>query len=179
MKINKNITCIYVCPNWWTSFNSKKNGRKRSFSYETKVSMSFIQIMRMHLWFPIMKKKEVLMCIHVSPIDKWTLILRKIVRRKAFLIKPKHHVIYPNEENVFIMPSHGKKKIVTWIHVCHNWQTNIDSKKSGGKKAFLWNQSINVIYSNKENVFMMPNHEKKLDYYVNPYLFQLKYEPQF
>ena len=44
---------------------------------------------------------------------------------------------------------------------------------------FLLNQNINVINPKDENVFMMPNHEKKGDYYVKRYLTQLKYELQF
>ena len=40
-------------------------------------------------------------------------------------------------------------------------------------KFFLWNQSINIIYPNEKNVFIVPNHEKKMDYYVNPYFVQL------
>ena len=36
-----------------------------------------------------------------------------------------------------------------------------------------------IINLKEENVFMMPNHEKKGDYYVNRCLTQLKYELQF
>ena len=38
-----------------------KNGRKRSFSYETKKSMSFIPIRQMSLWFFIMKRKKIML----------------------------------------------------------------------------------------------------------------------
>ena len=44
---------------------------------------------------------------------------------------------------------------------------NFDSKNKWEDKLFLRNQSINVIYPNKENEFMIHNHEKKGDYYVN------------
>ena len=40
------IMSIHVYPNWKTNFDSK-NGRKTSFSYETKLSKSFITIRRM------------------------------------------------------------------------------------------------------------------------------------
>ena len=33
-----------------------------------------------------------------------------------------------------------------------------------------------IIYPNEENVFVVPNHEKKGDYYVNPCQSQLKIE---
>ena len=47
------------------------------------------------------------------------------------------------------------------------------------KKAFLQNENSNIIYSNEENVFKVPNHEKKGDYNVNPCLYHVKYELQF
>ena len=46
---------------------SPKNGGKKSFSYETKASMSFIPMRIMHLWFSIMKRNEIIMRIHVYP----------------------------------------------------------------------------------------------------------------
>ena len=51
---------------------------------------------------------------------------------------------------------------------------NLDSKKWWEEKLFLRNQSIKVIYPNEENEFMVPNHEIKRDYYVNPCLCQLR-----
>ena len=47
------------------------------------------------------------------------------------------------------------------------------------RKAFTMKPNINIINPNEENVFMIPNHEKNGDYYVNPCLSQLKYELQF
>ena len=123
MKWNEITICIHVYPNWKTYFNSKI-GNKRSFSLETKASISLIPTRRMCLWCPIMKSKEIIM----------------------------------------------------WIHAYANRQMNFDSKKWWEVKFFLWNQSINIINPKEENVFMMPNHEKKGDYYVNPCLSQLKYE---
>ena len=68
-----------------------KNGGKRSFLYKTKELMSFIPMRRMSLWFPIMKRKEIIMWIRVSPNSKMIL---KTVGGKAFLMKPKHQFIY-------------------------------------------------------------------------------------
>ena len=45
---------------------------------------------------------------------------------------------------------------------------NFDSKENGGK------QSIIVIYPNEENTFIVPNLEKKGDYYMHQSLSQLK-----
>ena len=33
-----------------------------------------------------------------------------MVGNENFLMKPKHNVIYPNEENVFVVANHEKKK---------------------------------------------------------------------
>ena len=44
-----------------------KNGRKWSFSYETKASISFIQMRRMSLWCQIMERKDIIMWIRVYP----------------------------------------------------------------------------------------------------------------
>ena len=43
-------------------------------------------------------------------------------------------------------------------------------QKWQNEKFFSQNQSINVLYPIEENVFMVPNHENKGDYYVNPCL---------
>ena len=56
---------IFVLIDKWTL--TLKNDGKRSFSYETKASMSFIPIRRMCLWHPIMKRKEITMLTHVCP----------------------------------------------------------------------------------------------------------------
>ena len=42
-------------------------------------------------------------------IDKQTLILRKLGKIKAFLVKPKHEYDSPNEDNKFIVPIQEKK----------------------------------------------------------------------
>ena len=46
------------------NFNSK-NCNKRSFSYETKASISLIPTRSMCLWFPIMKRRAIIMWIQV------------------------------------------------------------------------------------------------------------------
>ena len=53
-------------PNWKTYFNSKI-GNKRSFSYETKASISLIPKRRMCFWWLITKRKEIIMWIDVCP----------------------------------------------------------------------------------------------------------------
>ena len=76
-----------------------------------------------------------------------------------------------------MMPNHEKKRNVLCksMFVLTNRQTLI-LKKWWEEKFFLRNQCINVIYSNKKNEFMVPNHERNGDYYVKPCLFQLTNE---
>ena len=67
------IMWICVYPNWKMNFNSK-NGGKRSFSYETKASISFIPMKRTNLWCPIIGRKEIITWIRVYPNCRQTLI---------------------------------------------------------------------------------------------------------
>ena len=89
------------------NFNDK-NGHKRSFSYETKASISLIPMRRMCLWCPIMKRKEIILWVHVYPI--WnTNFNSKNGNKRSFSHKPKHNIINPNEENVFMIRNHENK----------------------------------------------------------------------
>ena len=65
--IKKGLLCesVFVLVEKWTSI--LKNGCKRSFSYEPKASMSFIPKKRISLWFPIVKRKEIIMWIQDYP----------------------------------------------------------------------------------------------------------------
>ena len=60
------IMWIRIYPNWQMNFNSK-NGGKISFSYETKTSISFILLRRISLSILNMKRKKIIMWIHVYP----------------------------------------------------------------------------------------------------------------
>ena len=82
------IMWIHVYPYWNMNFNSKI-GNKRSFSYETKASISLIPKRRMCLWCPITKKRWLLCEPMFIPIEIRTSIL-KLVIREAFLMKPNH-----------------------------------------------------------------------------------------
>ena len=82
------ITWIYVYRNWKANFNSKI-GNKRSFSYETKVSISLIPTRRMCLSCPITKKGWLLCESMFIPFEIRTSILKR-VRREVFLMIPKH-----------------------------------------------------------------------------------------
>ena len=81
------IMWIYVYHNWKTYFNSKIDN-KRSFSFETKASISLIPMRRLCLWFPIMERKEIITWIHVYPNWK-TYFNSKIGNKKGFYYETK------------------------------------------------------------------------------------------
>ena len=73
--------------------------------------------------------------------------------------------MYPDDENVFTALIIKRIEIIMRIQVCPISQINFDSKENGGKKRlFLPNQSINIVYPNKEKVFIVPSHQKDGDY---------------
>ena len=156
-----------------------KNGWKKSFSYEAKASMSFITMSKMSFWFTIIKRKEIFMWLCVYPNWQTNFDSKKWCKQKLF--------IWNQNINSFILISRmslwflimKRKEIIIWIHVYPNWQTNFDSKKWWKKKLFFWNQSINVVYPNKGNGFMVPNHEMKGHDYMNLCLSKLTNERWF
>ena len=48
-----------------------------------------------------------------------------------------------------------------------------------GSQVFLMEPKHQFIYHNKENELVVPSQKKKGDYYLNPWLSQLKDESQF
>ena len=124
---------IRVCPNWPMNINSK-NGRKRSFPYETKAPISFVPMRRMCLWCPIIKRKRLLCESVFIPIEKQTLI-QKMAEWEVFLMEPKHQFIYPNAKKEFVVPIIKRKEIIMWMHIYPNWKMNFNSK-NGWKKCF-------------------------------------------
>ena len=77
-------------------------------------------------------------------------------------MKLESQYMYPNKKNEFAMTKS--------MFISIEKETSI-LRKMVERKLFLRNQSINIIYPNYENEFMVPNHEKKRDYYENPSLF--------
>ena len=88
VKIKEIIMWIHVYRNRKTNFNSKI-GNQRSFSYETKASISLIPSRRMRLWFPSWRERRLLCESMFIPTERRTSIL-KLVIRKVFIMKPKH-----------------------------------------------------------------------------------------
>ena len=134
MKRKEIIMWIDVYPNWKTNFKSKK-GNKRSFSYETKASVSLIPTRRMCLWCPIMKRKEVIIWIHVYPNWK-TNFNSKIGNKRSFSYETKASISFiPSRRMCLWCPIMKRNDIIMWIHVCPNWKTNFNSK-NGNKRSF-------------------------------------------
>ena len=81
------IMWIRVYPYWKMNCNSK-NGKKRSSSYESKASISFIPKRRMNLWCPIIERKEITTWIQVYP--KWKMSFSsKNGRKRSFCYETK------------------------------------------------------------------------------------------
>ena len=171
------ITWIHVHPNLQMKF-ILKNHRKWSFSYETKVSIHLSQWREWVYGTQSWTERKLLYEFMIAPTDRWTFILKNSGKWSFF---------YETEASISFIPKRRmclwcpimKKKIIIWIRVCPKWQTNFNSKKWLKVKFFLWSRTINIIYPNEENVLMLPNNEKKGDYYMNPYLSQLTDEIWF
>ena len=135
---NKKEIIMWICvyPNWQTNFYCK-SGKKRSFYYETKASMSFIPIRRICLWFLIMKRKEIITWIHFYP-NWWT----NFESKKWWAVK---FFLWNQSLNSFILakgmnlwcPIIKRKEIILWICVYPNWKMNFNSKNAR-KKSFSY-----------------------------------------
>ena len=127
------------------SFNSKI-GNKRSFSYETKSSISIIPQRKKCLWCLITKKKVIIMWIHVYP--KWnTNFNSKIGNKRSFSYETKASIsLIPKRRMCLWSRITKRKDIIMWIEVYPNWNTNFNSK-IGNKRSFSYetNSSISLI----------------------------------
>ena len=127
------------------------------FSYETKASMPFILMRRMHLWCLIMKQKEIIMWILVYP--NWKMNFNSKNGRKR-------NISYETKAWISFIPARRmhlcclivkRKKIITWNHVCQNRPMNIISKNFR-RKVFLVKPKRQFIYPSVQNEFVVPNH---------------------
>ena len=92
-----------------------------------------------------------------------------MVEKKAFPSNQSINIVYPNVENMIIVPITKRMEIIIGIQVLLILRMNINFKEIGWKKKLLLrNQSSISVYPNKENMFMVPNNKKKEDYYKNP-----------
>ena len=100
---------MFVPINKWTL--TLLNDGKRSFSYETKASMSFILMRTMSLWWPIVKRKEIIMCTHFCPSWPMNFNSKNWWKEKPFLCNKTINVIYPNAGYEFMVPNHEQKGV--------------------------------------------------------------------
>ena len=134
LKRKEIIMWIDAYPNWKMNFDSK-NGRKWCFLIETKASKSFISTSRMWLWCPIMKRKEIIMWIHVYP--NWKINFdSKNGRKTSFSCETKASKSFTPTRRMWLWcPIMKRKEIIMWIHVYPNWKMNFNSK-NGRKTSF-------------------------------------------
>ena len=149
-----------------------KNDRKRSFSYETKASLSFNPIIRICLRCPIVKKKEIIMCIHVCHNWRNNINFKKLVVKKAFLIKQKHQR-HLSQWGEFVYGAQSwKKKITTCIHVFHIDRITLVLKKKG-KNSFSYQTKASMSSIPIRRICLWCPIMKKRDYYVHQCLSRL------
>ena len=131
---------IHVYLIWNTNFNSKI-GNKRSFSYETKASMSLIPSRTMCLWFPIMKRKEIIMWIQVYP--NWnTDFNSKICNKRSFSYETKSSISLIPKRRMCLWRQSRKKR---WL-LCESMFIPIEIRTSILKLVI------------REAFLMKPNH---------------------
>ena len=136
------IMWIHVYRNWKMNFNSKI-GYKRSFSYETKASISLIPTSRMCLWCPIMKRMEIIMWIHVYTNWK-TYFNSKIGHKISFYYETKASIsLIPTRRMCLWCPIMKRKEIIMWIHVYPDWNTKFNSK-NGNKRSFSYDTKASI-----------------------------------
>ena len=115
MKRTKIVIQIHVYTSGQTKFNSK-NSEKRSLSYETKASMSFI-VIRKWVYGSSTWKERTLLCESVpTPIGRKTLIL-KMVGSEVFFLKPKHQFIILKRRMSLWCQIIKRTEIIMWIRV--------------------------------------------------------------
>ena len=90
----------------------------------------------------------------LESFDGWNLILKKMLKRKAFNAKPRHQYHVPNKDNVFKGLITERVKTIMRIHVCLILWMNFNSK--AGKKLFMWNESIDIMYPMKKTCLRCP-----------------------
>ena len=127
---------IHVYPIWNTNFNSKK-GKKRSFSYDTKASISLIPTRRTCLWCPIMKWNEITIWIHVYP--NWKMYFNsKIGNKRSFSFETKASIwLIPARRRRLWCPIMKRNEIIMWTHFYPNWKMNFNSK-NGNNRSFSY-----------------------------------------
>ena len=93
-----------------------------------------------------------------------------MVERKLFLQIQSINIMYPNVENMIVMPITKRMEIIMSIQVCLISWMNFDYKENGGKKAFLANPKHQYHVSQCGELDCCANNKKNGDYHVHPHL---------
>ena len=96
------------------------------FPYETKASIHLSQWLEWTCGAQSLKERKLLCEYVIIPIERWTLI-PNLLERFSFAIEASISFI----PMCLWCPILKRKKIITWIHVYPNWQTNFDSRNGG------------------------------------------------
>ena len=85
---------------------------------------------------PITKRMEVIISIHVYLISQMNIDYKENGGKIAFLTNAKINIVYPDAENLIMLPKTKIMGIAMSIQVCHISRMNFNYKKNGGKKSF-------------------------------------------
>ena len=115
-----------------------------------------------HSW----KKRRLLCESMLIPIDRWT-SFPKMAERQVFLMKPKHqnHLSQWGEYDYGAQSWKERRLLCESMFIPIERRTSI--QKMVEKQVFLMKPKHQNHLSQRRNVFTMPNHEKKEDYYAN------------
>ena len=122
------------------------NSWKKINSCKTKAKILCTRVRRACLWCPIIKVKEIIIEIHVCPIWWTYLDSKENSGMKLFLGNQSTNIVYPNDENVFIVMNNKRKGFKNACCLISNM--TLDLKEIGGeKKAFLAKQKHQYLAS--------------------------------
>ena len=64
--------------------------------------------------------------------------------------------MYPNEENMIVVPITKRMEIIMSIQDYLSSRMKVNYKENGGNKSFFAIQSINIVYPNVEDMIAVP-----------------------
>ena len=99
-----------------------------------------------------------------------------MVEKKLFLQIQSINIMYPNKENMIVMPITKRIEVVMIIQVCLISRMNIDYKENEGKKASLANPKHQCRVSQCAEHDCCANNKKNGDCYAYPNLSHFKDE---
>ena len=80
-------------------------------------------------------------------LHRWTLIIRKIMERKAFLTNSKHQYHVSQWGDLIVAPVPKRMEIIMSIRVCLISWVDINYQEYGEKKSFLYNSKASMLHS--------------------------------